>query len=62
MIWSNNKLKISYYVLNLILVFFGMIHKLIGFEKAWEVRKTIFINFGGMVIGFIVIGLILNNL
>ena len=55
-------LKFSYYILNGIFTFIGMINKLIGFDKAWEMRKTIFLNLIIMSLGFLVIGCVLNGI
>ena len=49
-----------YYVVNMIITFIGMINKLIGFEKAWEMKKTIIMNFVLIVIAFFFIAAVLN--
>ena len=37
--------KSAYYTFNYALVFFGMIDKLIGFERAWDKKGPIAMNF-----------------
>ena len=43
------------------IIFIGMINKLIGFETMWRLRKTLWVNFLIMIIGFIVIGWVLKG-
>ena len=58
----SKKKKMLFYVINMALVFFGMIHKLIGFEKALEMRKAIIVNFILATIAFGFIAGVLNTI
>ena len=49
------KTKLMYYVFNIMLLFFGLIHKLIGFEKAKEMGRFIIIKFILTSIGLAVV-------
>ena len=39
------KTKLIFYVSNIMILFFGLINKLIGWEKAWQLRGVILMNF-----------------
>ena len=56
------KAKFAYYYINGIITLIGMINKLIGFDKAWEMRRTIILNIVIMTGGFLVIGWVLNGI
>ena len=56
----SGKIKTAYYISNVLVLFFGMIHKFVGFEKFWEMKKVILMNFILMTIAFAVIGCAFN--
>ena len=52
----------TYYVTNGMIVFIGMIDKLIGFKETWDKRKTVWVNFAVFFIGLFFIGWVLRGL